>query len=66
MEGDEMKQRTPAVKTRDGGDFWTTWLSVVVVALSVFGVALALLNATPLFDPFHRDESQLDSTIGGY
>jgi hypothetical protein len=48
-----MQQHAPAVKTRDGGDFWATWLFVVVVTLSMFGVALAWLSATPLFDLFH-------------
>jgi hypothetical protein len=57
-----MQQHIPAVKTRDGGDFWATGLFVVVVALSVFGVALALLSATPLFDLFHR---QIDPVFWG-
>ena len=57
-----MKQDILAVKTKVGDDFWTTWLFVVVVALSMFGVALALLSATPLFDLFHR---QIDPVFGG-
>jgi hypothetical protein len=57
-----MKQDVPAAKTRDDGNFWATWLFVVVVALSVFGVALALLSATPLFDLFHW---QIDPVFWG-
>jgi hypothetical protein len=57
-----MKQYAHPVKSRDDGDFWATWLFVVVVALGVFGVALALLNATPLFDLFHR---QIDPVFWG-
>jgi hypothetical protein len=57
-----MQQQGLAVKRRDGGDFWTTWLFVVVVVLGSFGVALAVLNATPLFDLFHR---QIDPVFWG-
>lgn len=59
-----MQQRidTSPVQTRDAVDFWATWLFVVVVALSVFGVALALLSATPLFTLFHQ---QIDPVFWG-
>lgn len=57
-----MKQSTHPVKARDSVDFWATWLFVVVVALCVFGIALALLSATPLFDLFHR---QIDPVFWG-
>ncbi len=57
-----MKQHTHSVTTRNHVDFWSTWLFVVVVVLTVFGVALALLNATPLFDLVHR---QIDTVFWG-
>jgi hypothetical protein len=57
-----MQQHAPAVKKRESDTFWTTWLFVVVVALSVFGVALAVLNATPLLDLFYR---QIDPVFWG-
>lgn len=53
---------TSHVKRGDAVDFWATWLFAVVVALSVFGVALALLSATPLFELFHR---QIDPVFWG-
>lgn len=34
--------------------FWQRWLFVVGLAVSVFGVALALLNATSLFAVMHH------------
>jgi len=34
--------------------FWQRWLFVVGVIVSVFGVMMALLSGTPLFDLFNR------------
>lgn len=34
--------------------FWQRWLFVVGVVVSVFGVMMALLSGTPLFDLFNR------------
>jgi len=34
--------------------FWQRWLLVVGVVVSVFGVMMALLSGTPLFDLFNR------------
>jgi len=34
--------------------FWQRWLFVVCVIVSVFGVMLAFLSGTPLFDLFNR------------
>lgn len=34
--------------------FWQRWLFIVGLAVSVFGVALAFLNATPLFAVMHH------------
>lgn len=34
--------------------FWQRWLFVVSVAIVIFGMAMALLSSTPMFDLFHR------------
>jgi hypothetical protein len=34
--------------------FWIRWLSVASLALVLFGVGMALLNRTPVFDLFNR------------
>jgi hypothetical protein len=57
-----MQQPTRPVKARDSFDVWATWLFAVVMVFSVFGVALALFSATPLFDVFHR---QIDPVFWG-
>lgn len=42
--------------------FWQRWLFVVGVVVSVFGVMMALLSGTPLFDLFNR---QIDPAFWG-
>jgi hypothetical protein len=34
--------------------FWQRWLLIVGIILSVFGIMMALLSGTPLFDLFNR------------
>ena len=40
--------------------FWQRWLLIVGIILSVFGIMMALLSGTPLFDLFNR---QIDPTF---
>ncbi len=42
--------------------FWQRWLFVVGVLISVFGVLMALLSGTPIFDLFNR---QIDPAFWG-
>lgn len=42
--------------------FWQRWLFVISLAFIVFGLAIALLNNTPLFDLFNR---QVDPVFWG-
>lgn len=42
--------------------FWQRWLFVISLAFIVFGLALAMLNSSPIFDPFHR---QVDPVFWG-
>ncbi|MGB9628673.1 MAG: hypothetical protein ACPL6D_08425 [Thermodesulfobacteriota bacterium] len=42
--------------------FWKIWLIVLGIAVSVFGVMMALLSGTSLFDFFNR---QIDPTFWG-
>ncbi len=42
--------------------FWQRWLFILGVAVSVFGVMMALLSGTPLFDVFNR---QIDPAFWG-
>lgn len=42
--------------------FWSRWLYVVGIGVSIFGVMMALLSGTPLFDLFNR---QIDPVFWG-
>jgi hypothetical protein len=42
--------------------FWQRWLVAVGMLISLFGMAMALLSATPLFDVFNR---QIDPAFWG-
>ena len=42
--------------------FWQRWLVVVGIAIAVFGILLAVLSGTPLFDLFNR---QIDPAFWG-
>lgn len=42
--------------------FWRRWLVVVGIGVSVFGILMALLSGTPLFDLFNR---QIDPVFWG-
>ncbi len=42
--------------------FWQKWLFVVSLVVAVFGIAMALLSGTPLFDLFNR---QIDPAFWG-
>jgi len=43
-------------------DFWRRWLFVVGLAVTVFGVLMALFNGTAMFELFNR---QIDSAFWG-
>jgi hypothetical protein len=45
-----------------GFSFWQKWLLGVGVVIAVFGAAMTLLSATPLFDLFNR---QIDPAFWG-
>ena len=42
--------------------FWQRWLLVVGIAITVFGILMAILSGTPLFDLFNR---QIDPAFWG-
>lgn len=42
--------------------FWQRWLFVVGIIIAVFGILMAFLSATPLFDLFNR---QIDPVFWG-
>lgn len=42
--------------------FWQKWLFIVGLGITVFGIIMALLSGTPLFELFHR---QIDPAFWG-
>lgn len=40
----------------DRFSFWQKWLLIVSLMITIFGLALAFLNQTPLFDMLFNDQ----------
>jgi hypothetical protein len=57
-----MKNSSLPVSPTDHFGFWYTWLFVVAVLITAFGIAFAFLSGTRLFDLFNQ---QIDPTFWG-